>query len=423
MAVRQYIGARYVPRFLGAYDPTTIYEALDVVDNGAGTSYIARKTVPAGTSLINTDYWFVYGASSGAILTLQNRMDTAENNINDLQAVTAGLTRRFIFIGDSYGTISDNWIDDVISRLDLTLNDNAFKVAAASTGFIGDTSIPGDHTWLTLLTNAAGSISDHDTITDIIVCGGANDALSFTTSAALTTAIASFCTYCRSTYPNAKISIGMIGNSMNMTRLNNLRAVTHCYKEVQKKAVYINNSEYLWRYSAFYNDDTHPSAISSQSIAGGIADYILTGTCQGSNSNGIQAVTFTPSGILAGATAIGTTKLSTGYDNGIATGNFEFVYSVPGNTFTCSDGWQELGSFTNTYIYGGDYLYIPGVFMFFDQTENQFMTLPATYRIRDKKLYVKCPYKGASGAADKVYTTVKQYKIITHGFSCPTLGN
>ena len=74
MAIRQYIGARYIPRFLGDYDPTTIYEALDVVDNGMGTSYIARKTVPAGTPLTNTEYWFVYGASSGAILDLQTRM-------------------------------------------------------------------------------------------------------------------------------------------------------------------------------------------------------------------------------------------------------------------------------------------------------------------------------------------------------------
>ena len=51
MAIRQYVGARYVPRFLGTYDPTQNYDALDVVDNGSGTSYIARKTVPAGTYL------------------------------------------------------------------------------------------------------------------------------------------------------------------------------------------------------------------------------------------------------------------------------------------------------------------------------------------------------------------------------------
>ena len=82
---RQYIGARYVPRFLGVYDVTQIYEALDVVDNGAGTSYIARKIVPAGTPLTNTEYWFVYGASSGAIVQLQNDMTQAQNDITGLQ--------------------------------------------------------------------------------------------------------------------------------------------------------------------------------------------------------------------------------------------------------------------------------------------------------------------------------------------------
>ena len=85
MAIRQYIGARYVPRFLGTYDPTQIYDALDVVDNGSGTSYIARKTVPAGTPLTDSDHWFVYGSASGAIVQLQNDMIAAQGDIITLQ--------------------------------------------------------------------------------------------------------------------------------------------------------------------------------------------------------------------------------------------------------------------------------------------------------------------------------------------------
>lgn len=80
MAVRQYIGARYVPRFTGLYNNTQGYEALDVVDNGMGTSYIAKIPTPAGTPLSDSTYWFVYGASSGAILDLQNRVGTLEDN-------------------------------------------------------------------------------------------------------------------------------------------------------------------------------------------------------------------------------------------------------------------------------------------------------------------------------------------------------
>ena len=85
MSVHTYVGARYVPRFTGTYDITQQYEALDVVDNGSGTSYIARKTVPAGTPLTDTEFWFVYGASSGAIIQLQNDMITAQNDITGLQ--------------------------------------------------------------------------------------------------------------------------------------------------------------------------------------------------------------------------------------------------------------------------------------------------------------------------------------------------
>ena len=90
----QYIGARYVPRFMGTYDATQIYEGLDVVDNGMGTSYIAKQPVPAGTSLTNTTYWAVYGSTSGAIINLQNQIDdmkdgtvsgSLQNQIDDLK--------------------------------------------------------------------------------------------------------------------------------------------------------------------------------------------------------------------------------------------------------------------------------------------------------------------------------------------------
>lgn len=99
MSIHTYVGARYVPRFVGTYNATQIYDALDVVDNGSGTSYIARKTVPAGTPLTDTDYWFVYGASSGAIIALQNDMIQAQNDIIALQNLT---NRCLLLIGNSY---------------------------------------------------------------------------------------------------------------------------------------------------------------------------------------------------------------------------------------------------------------------------------------------------------------------------------
>ena len=80
--VRQYIGARYVPKFLGTHDPSIAYENLIVVDDGAGTSYISQKPVPIGTPLNDTEYWAFYGSTNGAIVGLQNRVTALENNTN-----------------------------------------------------------------------------------------------------------------------------------------------------------------------------------------------------------------------------------------------------------------------------------------------------------------------------------------------------
>ena len=99
MATQKYIGARYMPKFMGTYDATTAYEALSVVDNGSGTTYVANKPVPAGTALNNTEYWSVYGASSGAILDLQNRMSTAEQDIIDLAAAFAQYHGNLVIVG------------------------------------------------------------------------------------------------------------------------------------------------------------------------------------------------------------------------------------------------------------------------------------------------------------------------------------
>lgn len=144
--MRQYIGARYVPKFMGTYDATQIYEALSVVDNGLGTSYISKVPTPAGTPLTDTNYWAIYGASSGAIINLQNQIDTINNttipavtneigNLSDLDTsdqtsivnaineVNSNLTswgefnrqyggKKIAIVGDSLSTRTNTWAED-----------------------------------------------------------------------------------------------------------------------------------------------------------------------------------------------------------------------------------------------------------------------------------------------------------------------
>lgn len=84
--VRQYIGARYVPRVVGVHNLANEYENLDVVysDSTMGTSYISKKPVPVGVPLTNTEYWTLFGSTTGAITELQERMTQAENDIDDV---------------------------------------------------------------------------------------------------------------------------------------------------------------------------------------------------------------------------------------------------------------------------------------------------------------------------------------------------
>ena len=98
----KYIGARYMPKFMGNYDPTTEYEALSVVDNGMGTSYVSNKPVPAGTPLTDSTYWAVYGTSSGAIINLQDQIDDINVFRNELPLIDV----------KSYGAVADGITDD-----------------------------------------------------------------------------------------------------------------------------------------------------------------------------------------------------------------------------------------------------------------------------------------------------------------------
>ena len=56
MAIKKYIGARYAPKFMGAWDKDSEYAALSVVYTNE-QSYVSRKTVPANTEITNTEFW------------------------------------------------------------------------------------------------------------------------------------------------------------------------------------------------------------------------------------------------------------------------------------------------------------------------------------------------------------------------------
>lgn len=93
MAVREYIGARYVPIFANPaeWNDARNYEPLTIVLH-EGNSYTSRQYVPAGIAISNEDYWLETGnynaqieAYRNEVQQFGNRIDAAENAVLEVQ--------------------------------------------------------------------------------------------------------------------------------------------------------------------------------------------------------------------------------------------------------------------------------------------------------------------------------------------------
>lgn len=181
--VREYIGARYVPKFMGVYDPTQDYEALCVVDNNMGTTYISKIPTPPGTPLTDTTHWALYGASSGAIINLQNEIDDINNvtipaitsDIDKLQSYSDAelyaffKNKKILIVGDSISDESvqaPNWV----ARLRTKCADLGTQIDNVSVAGMG---------WTSPTPGSGGLIDQFGAVTDtydyVILFAGVND--------------------------------------------------------------------------------------------------------------------------------------------------------------------------------------------------------------------------------------------------------
>ena len=89
MTVREYIGARYVPLYVGEWDNTRAYEALNIVQF-AGASYTSLQAVPAGIDIYNEDYWLCSGNYNAQIEQYRQEVRQYDRritkNANDIAA-------------------------------------------------------------------------------------------------------------------------------------------------------------------------------------------------------------------------------------------------------------------------------------------------------------------------------------------------
>ena len=224
--------------------------------------------------------------------TLQDDMNTSENNITKLQNINLSQfdkNGKTIFIGDSYATYSPDQdiTKDYVTQITQFLGlNNPYNFHRGGSGFIGgeyDPVTTTGGTFLKLIQDKIGEVTNKNEIKNIVVLGGYNDLDDLPKN--IPTGIKNFCDYCHTQFPNATIFIGMLAyntlpeNSTNRAQAN---ALTKIYSDnaIKNGAIYLNNSEFILRCNDFMSSDgLHPNQKGHDQIAKYVSQCLLTGNC------------------------------------------------------------------------------------------------------------------------------------------------
>lgn len=304
--------------FSGAWDITKQYRSWTIVTVNGTDGYISVQPVPAGIDYTNTDYWVFLVDYTALIADLQSRVIDLENTMGDSTisdiadgTVTGALrmlaentlsNRRFLYIGDSYETVTGTRWTDIIDNL-LGLS-NSVVVAQGGYGFVTGQ----DKKWIDLLD--AATVTNPETITDVCIIGGANDA--WAPSGTLGPAMALMDTYLKSRFENLRrVYLGAPCNSYQDSAQHRRMSKVHRDYIAGAAALgwhYLNNIETtLYLPSRMQviggNDYIHPSVDGVEAIGRNAAQAILTGSCV--NKSDDWTVTLTKaSGFAAGSMTI-----------------------------------------------------------------------------------------------------------------------
>jgi hypothetical protein len=124
MSTRQYVGARYVPKFFENANGSAEwingvpYEALTVVTY-LGNSYTSKKPVPAGINILNTDYWVNTGNYNAQVEEYRKETKEVSNELTKVK-VSVGYLKAYV-TPQMFGAKADG-INDDTSALLSTIN-------------------------------------------------------------------------------------------------------------------------------------------------------------------------------------------------------------------------------------------------------------------------------------------------------------
>lgn len=326
-------------KFGGEWNGTITYGAYTIVSDSNLNSYISTKAVPAGIQISNTDYWVKIGEYNAQIMALENKVNQLFRD------------RNFLLLADSYGmrdTSKPTWTELFTARFP-----NSRQISVSSRGFLtsGNTFLMGIETFYNELTP-----EEREKITDIVVCGGWNDARAVTNGsddADLQRAIFTFVDFCNEHFKNAKPWIGFIGWQtidcvQPETNVYSLRNVEKIYMNTKySNLMCLEGVQDIMKCSQ-YMDETffHPNATGSMELFFGISgalfggyrfrycypilqnDFVFAEGNSGNISNGfvtIDGSTATLSLVITGANITNSEKIGTFASNILPNGSLSTV--------------------------------------------------------------------------------------------------
>lgn len=243
---------------------------------GDGAYYMIRTKTgaddPDGVNLVAIGDTLVgVRVRDAAIESLKTRVSNLEIAAN----------RKFVFVGDSYGTGQNElqeqttpWTTLVPQYLGLTVGTNCWTDSHNGSGF------NNGYTFIAQLHDLADTVPDTNEITDVVIIGGYNDR--YYTKDVIDGKMAECFAYAKTAFPNAQIMLACVGwSKVYDVRQEIAQRVIPAYQRCGKYGVkYLLNTEYILHdYSLFSGDHYHPNQNGQNELSAYLATAILNGGC------------------------------------------------------------------------------------------------------------------------------------------------
>ena len=310
--VRQYVGARYVPKFYenslnplsNEWEENVSYEALTVVTY-LSDSYTAKKPVPVtvGNPRDNAEYWALTGAYNAQVeeyrqeaVAAAEKADAVDFKVGDLSDLETEVKTDIVsainsienfegiynddevlFFGDSLALVNENigWAKQVSNKMGF-LNPKIY--ANGSSGFVHAGN--GGLTMFDLLSNAINGMTDDEKrkVKLVVTLSGCNDIFNNKDGTALINAIVTYISTAKSAFPNAKMILAPLNTARRLTYaqygLANIIYVTALDNGVKSTFSFVNA---FMSFSNYLLDQIHFSSTGYGFMARYLLNYIFYG--------------------------------------------------------------------------------------------------------------------------------------------------